>query len=181
MAAVRITNLGAGYTIRMTRVLGIDPGLQITGYGLVELPPNGIEPRLVEGGVLRLKAKSSIESRLQQLHDDLASLMDELSPNRVAVEKLYAHYKHPRTAILMGHARGVILLVAQQRNLPIEHLPSTAVKKAVTGYGHASKEQMQRSIQSQCRLTELPSPPDVADAIAIALTCARRLALEQLS
>jgi len=165
----------------MTRVLGIDPGLQITGYGLVELSDGAIEPRLVEAGVLRFRAKTSIESRLAQLHDDLAALIAELSPHRVAVEKLYAHYRHPRTAILMGHARGVILLVAQQRDLSVEHLPSTEVKKAVTGYGHASKEQMQRSIQAQCRLKELPQPPDVADAIAIALTCARRLALEQLS
>jgi crossover junction endodeoxyribonuclease RuvC len=80
----------------------------------------------------------------------------------------------------MGHARGVILLCARQFDLPVEHLPSTEVKKSITGYGHASKEQMQRAVQSQCRLAELPSPPDVADAIAIALTCARRRALEAL-
>ncbi|MCC6682710.1 MAG: crossover junction endodeoxyribonuclease RuvC [Phycisphaeraceae bacterium] len=160
------------------RVLGIDPGLQITGYGIVELRPGQLEPTLIEAGVLRLKPRTSIESRLLQLYADLAALMKEFAPDRVAVEKLYAHYKHPRTAILMGHARGVILLAAQQRDLPIEHLPSTAVKKAVTGYGHASKQQMQLAIQTQCHLNEPPSPPDVADAIAIALTCARRLALQ---
>lgn len=156
-------------------ILGIDPGLRITGYGLVRRVAGSLEPALVEAGVIRLSGKLSLEARLAQLHQELGELLDEHHPTHLAVEKLYAHYKHPRTAILMAHARGVILLAAQTRSLTIHHLPSTEVKKAVTGYGHASKLQMQRAVQSQCRLTELPSPPDVADAIAIALTCARRL------
>ena len=160
------------------RVLGIDPGLQITGYGCVQLKAGALEPTLVEGGVLRFNARHSLEQRLEEMHAALADLIKTLKPDRLAVEKLYAHYRHPRTAILMAHARGVILLAATQANLPVEHLPSTEVKKAVTGHGHASKEQMQRAIQSQCRLDELPSPPDLADAIAIALTAARRLATE---
>lgn len=162
------------------RVLGIDPGLRLTGYGLVEIIPRQLEPRLVEGGVLRLDPTGNIEARLGRLHQEINDLLDELAPQRVAVEKLYAHYKHPRTAILMAHARGVILLAAQQRNLPVSHLPATEVKKAITGFGHASKEQMQLAIQNTCRLPQPPSPPDVADAIAIALTDARRLAIESL-
>ena len=161
----------------MLRVMGIDPGLRLTGYAAVDLPASAMEPRLVEAGVIRLTVKTSMEARLKQLHDELSELMDSLKPARLAVEKLYAHYKHPRTAILMGHARGVILLCATERKVEIEHLPSTEVKKAMTGYGHASKEQMQRAVQAQCGLKEPPSPPDVADAIAIALTSARRLAL----
>mgnify|MGYP001153582634 CR=1 FL=1 len=164
----------------MARVLGIDPGLRLTGYGLVRLAPAMLEPTLVEAGVIRLSGRLSLEKRLAQLHDDLTQLVNELQPTRLAVEKLYAHYKHPRTAILMAHARGVILLVAQQHGLVIDHLPSTEVKRAVTGYGHASKQQMQRAVQTQCRLPEPPSPPDVADAIAIALTSARRLAISRL-
>ncbi len=164
----------------MRRVLGIDPGLRLTGYGVVELPALGLEPQLVEAGVIRLDAKQPIEARLNQLHEDLAAITAQLKPDCLAVEKLYAHYKHPRTAILMAHARGVILLVAQQQGLPIEHLPSTAVKRAVTGYGHASKQQIQRAIQTQFRLAQAPRPPDVADAIAIAATYARRLALVRL-
>lgn len=164
----------------MTRILGIDPGLQITGYGLVDLVGHAIEPQLVEAGVIRLPTGKSIEDRLLQLSDELGEVLDEFKPSRMAVEKLYAHYKHPRTAILMAHARGVIMLAARQRDVMIEHLPSTEVKKAVTGYGHASKEQMQRAVQAQCKLAEPPSPPDVADAIAIALTCARRVALAKL-
>ena len=158
------------------RVLGIDPGLRITGYGIIDFLEGQVDPQLVEAGVIQLSSHLSLEGRLVQLHDDLLSLIDEFDPTQFAVEKLYSHYRHPRTAILMGHARGVILVVAQQRGLRIEHLPSTEVKKAVTGYGHASKQQIQLAIQTQCGLAEPPSPPDVADAIAIALCHGRRLA-----
>lgn len=164
----------------MARILGIDPGLQVTGYGLVDLAPGAFEPRLVEGGCFRFSPKLSLETRLVQLHDDVASFMDEYRPTHLAIEQLYAHYAHPRTAILMAHARGVVLFCAQKRGMPIEHMPSTAVKKALTGFGHATKEQMQLAVQSQCRLAEPPSPPDVADAIAIALTFGRRLAFERV-
>ena len=164
----------------MIRIFGIDPGLRITGYAAVDLRHGELEPVLVEGGVIRLDARLPMEDRLEQLHRELAELLDALKPEHVAVEKLYAHYNHPRTAILMSHARGVILLCARQRELAVEHLPSTEVKKAMTGYGHASKEQMQRAVQSQCRLASPPSPPDVADAIAIAMTAARRLAVARL-
>ncbi len=162
----------------MLRVLGIDPGLRLTGYGLVDLADGELEPALFEGGVFRLDVSKSVEQRLVQLEADLSGLLDEHRPQQVAVEKLYAHYKHPRTAILMAHARGVILLCAARRQLPVDHLPSTEVKKAITGYGHATKQQMQLAIQTQCKLTKPPSPPDVADAIAVAMTCARRAALD---
>lgn len=164
----------------MLRVVGIDPGLRITGFAAVDLADGSIEPTLAEGGIIRLDAKQKIEDRLEQLHRELSELLDDLKPDQLAVEKLYAHYKHPRTAILMSHARGVILLTARQRRIPIDNLPSTAVKKAITGYGHASKEQMQHAVQAQCKLAELPEPADLADAIGIALTCARRLAVERL-
>ena len=91
------------------RVLGIDPGLSLTGYGCVELRPNVQEPALVEAGVLRLKAKAPMAFRLGQLYDDLTALLDELRPNIMVVEQLFSHYRHVRTAILMGHARGVVL------------------------------------------------------------------------
>lgn len=163
------------YLIRMRRVLGIDPGLRLTGYGLVEASVVATEWTLIEAGVIKLPAKDSLEQRLNLLHADLTELIERCQPTVLAVEKLYAHYKHPRTAILMGHARGVILLAGQQHELEVVHLPATEVKKAMTGFGHASKQQMQRAVQAQCGLAEPPSPPDVADAIAIALTGARRL------
>lgn len=164
----------------MQYVLGIDPGLRLTGYGVVALDEGAFEPRLIEAGVVRLDAALSMEGRLDQLYTDMVGVIEEHKPDHLAVEKLYAHYKHPRTAILMAHARGVILLAARRRGVSVEHLPSTAVKRAVTGYGHASKEQVQRAVQSQCRLPAPPSPADVADAIAIALTSARRLSLARL-
>lgn len=157
------------------RILGIDPGLQITGYGCVETAALPAEPTLIEAGVFRFKAKSPMVDRLRQLHEDLSALIGELKPDQLAVEKLYAHYKHPRTAILMAHARGVILLAAAQAGLAVENLPSTAVKKSITGHGHASKQQIQQAIAALYGLPEPPSPPDVADAIAIATCHARRI------
>jgi len=161
-----------------TRVLGIDPGLRLAGYGIVDLAHGQMEPALVEGGVIRLDAKRSMEERLVQLHDDLREIIQEFTPDRMAVEELYAHYAHPRTAILMGHARGVILMCGRSAGMPIEHLAATEIKKSLTGNGHATKGQMQLSVQAQCGLAEVPSPPDVADAIAIALCHGRRLAVD---
>lgn len=162
------------------RILGIDPGLRLTGFGVVELKPNSIEPTLIEAGVIKLNAKTSIPERLAQLAEDLAGIINDVKPDHLAVEKIYSHYAHPRTAIIMAHARGVILLCATQANVTIQELASTEVKKALTGNGHASKEQMQRAVQAQFRLPTPPSPPDVADAIAIATCHARRIAIDAL-
>ena len=149
------------------RILGIDPGLRLTGYGVVEAHP--VRPRLVDGGVIRLKEKTPIASRLVELESELDAIFAEHRPEVCAVEQLYSHYAHPRTAILMGHARGVILLVAARRGARVEQFAANRIKQAVSGHGHASKHQMQRSVQGLFKLKELPEPPDVADAIAIAL------------
>ena len=163
------------------RILGIDPGLRLTGFGVVEVRPGSIEPVLVEAGVIKLNAKTSVAVRLAQLAEDLTGVIDEVKPDQLAVEKIYSHYAHPRTAIIMAHARGVILLCARQAGLTIQELAATEVKKALTGNGHASKEQMQLAVQAQFRLPEPPSPPDVADAIAIATCHARRIAVDAFS
>src|SRR6185503_21031737 len=123
-------------------IVGIDPGLRLTGYGVISLG-NG-RPALQEAGVLRMKARGDLATRLCELHEGLCGLLDEVKPQRIAVEQLYAHYRHPRTAILMGHARGVILLAAAQRDVPVTNLASTMVKRTITGNGHASKQQVQR-------------------------------------
>ena len=149
------------------RILGIDPGLHLTGYGVVEF--RGMTPKLIDGGVLRFNAKQSISARLVELEKELSALINEAKPDRVAVEKIYSHYAHPQTAVLMGHARGVILLCVERAKLQLVELPANSVKKNLTGNGHASKGQMQRSVQGLFKLKELPEPPDVADAIAIAL------------
>ncbi|MCE5325210.1 MAG: crossover junction endodeoxyribonuclease RuvC [Planctomycetaceae bacterium] len=149
------------------RVLGIDPGLNITGYGVVDFVAGG--PRIIEAGAIRTVAKADMPARIAQIYADLKEIIAEFHPDCVAVEKLYSHCSHPLTSVLMGHARGVILLAAAQAGIAVLNLPATKVKKSLTGNGHASKLQMQRSVQSVCKLPELPSPPDVADAIAIAL------------
>jgi crossover junction endodeoxyribonuclease RuvC len=164
------------------RILGIDPGLRLTGYGCVEVGDGpgrsslARGPSLVEGGVLRLDARLPVAVRLHQLFDDLDDVFGSLVPDLVVVEKLFTHYQHVRTAIQMGHARGVVLLVAQRRSIEIDELAATEVKKAITGHGHASKEQIQRVVMVQCGLPEPPQPPDVADAIAVALCAAWRRA-----
>lgn len=162
----------------MLRLFAIDPGLRLTGYALLERSSASRDPALVEAGVIRLTRRPGpdhLERRLGELDAELAELFDRLAPTHLAVEKLYAHYRHPRTAILMGHARGVILLAAVRRGISIEHLPSTEVKKSVTGNGHASKAQIQQAVCEHFELERPPSPPDVADAIAIGLCGASRV------
>jgi len=156
------------------RILGIDPGLQITGYGVVEYE-NSLQPKLIDAGVVRLSARESLAQRLAELERELDDLLNEHKPDVCAVEQLYSHYKHPRTAILMGHARGVILLVAARRGVRIEQYPANRIKQSLTGFGHASKLQMQRAVQATWKLRKLPQPPDVADAIAVALCCGVQL------
>jgi crossover junction endodeoxyribonuclease RuvC len=155
------------------RILGVDPGLRLTGYGVVDYHP--FRPKLVDGGVIRLNAKASLADRLVELEAELDGLLAEHKPQAVAVEQLYSHYAHPRTAILMGHARGVILLCARKRGIRTEQFAANRIKQSLTGHGHASKVQMQRAVQSLWNLPEPPEPPDVADALAIALCCGRHL------
>jgi len=161
------------------RIVGIDPGLQITGYGCVHLADGANEPTLLEAGVIRLSPRKNLPIRLRELHENLSRVFDDLAPQRVVVEQLFAHYKHVRTGILMGHARGVVLLAAAERSIELDELTPNEVKKAITGNGHASKDIMQHAVMLQCRLDKPPSPPDVADAIAIALCAARRWAHER--
>jgi crossover junction endodeoxyribonuclease RuvC len=161
--------------VLLMRILGIDPGLQLTGYGVIEC--DSTRPRLIDGGVIRLRPRDSIAGRLVELELELEKLFDEFSPDICAVEQLYAHYKHPRTAILMGHARGVIMLVAQRRGTQVREFAANRIKQSLTGHGHASKHQMQRAIQSLWNLGKVPEPSDVADALAVAVCCGRKLKL----
>lgn len=164
------------------RILGIDPGTRLTGYGVIDYDPaRPLHPILVDGGVLRLDEAAPLSDRLVELEKELDELIAETRPAAVAIEELYAHYKHPRTAIIMGHARGVMLLVAARRRLPVHELSANRVKQSLTGHGHASKEAMQAAVQSTWRLAEPPEPPDVADALAVALCCGRSGAVDALA
>lgn len=151
----------------MPTVLGIDPGLNITGYGVLEVAAGG--PVVREAGVVRGKTKDSLTARLHEIHDGVCEVIEALKPSVVAIEQLYSHYERPRTAILMGHARGVICLAAVKAGLEVVNYSATQVKKILTGNGHASKEQVQHAVKFELKLSTLPEPADVSDALAIAL------------
>ncbi len=148
-------------------VLGIDPGLRVTGYAVIKM--NGDGPEVCEAGVLRTHNSDPLEKRLKTIYDGLDAIISEFTPDVVSVEKLYSHYNHPQTAVIMGHARGTIFLCAANHRIPVESYASTRIKKSLTGSGRASKLQMQRSVRSVLHLKAIPEPADVADAIATAL------------
>lgn len=150
------------------KALGIDPGLIITGYGVLEQRDGSIY--LLEAGVVDSgTSQDPLPVRLRRLHEEMAALIRDHRPDVMALEQLYSHYEHPRTAILMGHARGVICLAAGLNDIPLHHYAATQVKSAVTGNGRASKEQIQQMVRRTFGLAEAPQPPDAADAVAIAL------------
>ncbi|MGE5592088.1 MAG: crossover junction endodeoxyribonuclease RuvC [Betaproteobacteria bacterium] len=157
----------ASLTAEGQRIIGIDPGLVDTGYGVVEVSRGSV--RLVEAGLVRTTASAHLEVRLKEIFDGVLSILSEHLPAAVIVEDLYTSYRHPRTAVLMGHARGVILLAAGNTGIEVVSYPPARVKKALTGQGTASKEQMQRMIQVRLGLEEVPEPDHVADALALAL------------
>ncbi len=163
--------------------MGIDPGLRITGYACLEggnaaLPAglHGSSCVIAEAGVFRLRsAGRSLSARLAELDRDIRSALERLRPDIVAVEGLFAHYRHPATAVVMGHGRGVVLLAVESAGLELVELKPAQIKKSMTGYGQATKAQMQSAVQATFGLDEPPQPADVADAIAIAW-CARQRA-----
>ena len=150
------------------KALGIDPGLVVTGYGVLEQESGSIQ--LVEAGTIESGSPHApLPLRLRTLYEELNDLIEDHHPDVIALEQLYSHYEHPRTAILMGHARGVICLAAGVHDIPLHHYAATQVKSALTGNGRASKEQIQQMVRRTFGLAQTPRPPDVADAIAIAL------------
>jgi crossover junction endodeoxyribonuclease RuvC len=152
------------------RILGIDPGLRVCGYAVICAGETG--ERLMEAGVFRTEGSLPVEAKLNQIAEDTQTLLVRFKPEVVAVEQLYSHYAHPKTAILMGHARGVILQKCAETAVEVRSFSATRIKKSVTGNGRASKEQVQKAIQRILSLPKLPEPADVADAIAAALCCA---------
>ena len=127
------------------------------------------QAQILEAGIVNAKTREGISERLRKIYQSLSEVIEEFKPDVLVIEKLYAHYSHPATAILMGHARGVVCLLSGVYGVPLVSLASTHVKKSVTGKGHAGKNQVQRMIQHEFSLKKLPEPPDVADALAVAL------------
>jgi len=152
------------------RVLGIDPGTSVTGYGVVEYG-NGTPGfgRLIECGVIRLTPRSPLPRRLAQLHDGIVQLIERHQPTALALEDAFYH-KNVRTTLVLGHARGVVLLAAQQHALDISEYAPATVKKSVVGAGAAPKSQVAAMVARLLRLKHAPRPSDAADGVAVALT-----------
>jgi crossover junction endodeoxyribonuclease RuvC len=148
-------------------ILGIDPGLHVTGYGVIDSRKRSFI--LKEAGILKTSAKEKIENRLEKIHQNLVQIIEEHKPEVVILEKLYSHYKHPVTAILMGHVRGVICLTAGSCGIPVISYPAKRVRQALTGNGNASKLQVQRVISDMLSLKTMIKYNDVSDALALAL------------
>jgi crossover junction endodeoxyribonuclease RuvC len=152
------------------RILGIDPGLNITGYAVMEVSAQ--RPLVREAGIVRSaegRSTADMATRLLALYNSIDEILEQFGPGVMAVEQLFAHYDHPRTAILMAHARGAVLLAAAKRGIPVISYNATRIKKTITGSGRANKQQVQYTIQRELGLDRLPEPPDVADALAVAL------------
>jgi len=152
------------------RILGVDPGLRITGYGAIEA--GGKFPRLIEAGIITPAVSAPLERRLGQLHAELCAVLASTRPDVMVIEELWSGYKNPTTAVLMGHARGVLCLAADAHGVRVRHLVHSLVKRALTGSGAARKEQVKRMVMLQLALVTEPAPNDVSDALALALALA---------
>jgi crossover junction endodeoxyribonuclease RuvC len=148
--------------------MGVDPGLVATGFAVVEAGCG--EVTVVDAGVIATSPGQALEVRLNAIHGALGRLIEARRPGLLVVEDLYTEYRFPRTAILMGHARGVIYLAARQAGVAILAISPAEVKRAVTGNGAASKPQVQRGVQTVLGLAEVPHPSHVADALGLAVT-----------
>jgi crossover junction endodeoxyribonuclease RuvC len=150
-------------------VLGIDPGTAVTGYGVVR-GYGAAPPMLLECGVIRTHARAPLATRLKEIHDGIAELIERHKPDTMAVEDVF-YAKNVRTTVVLGHARGVILLAGEQKGVAIQEIPPASIKKAIVGAGAATKEQVQFMLTRLLRLKTAPQPSDAADGVAAALAC----------
>ncbi|MDO5716735.1 MAG: crossover junction endodeoxyribonuclease RuvC [Tissierellia bacterium] len=148
------------------RILGLDPGLAILGFGIIDC--NGNSYKLVDYGVINTEANSPFPERLQLLYDDLTFLIEKYLPDEVAVEELF-YNKNATTAIKVAQARGVQVLTCVNKGLPIYEYTPLQVKQAITGYGRAEKDQVQMMVKNFLNMKEIPKPDDAADALAISI------------
>jgi crossover junction endodeoxyribonuclease RuvC len=148
-------------------ILGIDPALTITGYGVIEVKINSLS--LLEAGIISTSPKEKLPRRLDKIYRATTRLISDTKPGVMVLEKLYVHYRHPTTAYLLGQARGVILLACATKNILLVEYAATRVKKAIVGRGLASKYQVQRMVASTLNLENVPKYTDVTDALALAI------------
>jgi crossover junction endodeoxyribonuclease RuvC len=158
-------------------ILGIDPGTAITGYGIIKKSGNKIS--IIKYGVIRTKSSLRLSERLKIIYEDTCLLLDSYTPTAVAVEQLFFN-KNTRTALSVGHARGVLLLAAVNSGIGISEYTPLQVKQAVVGYGRADKKQVQKMVSNILGLHKIPKPDDAADALAVAICHANSNKLEQI-
>lgn len=149
------------------RILGVDPGLINTGYGVIDTGDG--RPQMVEGGVIRTESKSPLEERLHTIFQSITEVITELRPDAMAIEDLHSHPKYVRTAIMMGHARGVVVMAAGAAGVPVFDYQPNRAKSVVTGAGHAPKDQVMKAVASHLNDSQVAKNEHVADAFAIAL------------
>lgn len=157
------------------RILGIDPGLRCTGYGLIDF--TGSRADIVQYGTIRTNADHSFAHRLQTIYDDISDVIDEYHPDEFAIEEAF-YSKNAKTALQLGHVRGVAMLSAVHADLPVTEYSAKKIKMALTGRGGASKEQVQYMVTKRLRLSEPPKPMDVSDALACALCHQQQIHLQ---
>lgn len=148
------------------RVVGVDPGLNVTGYAVVERTARGAA--IIEAGVIRPR-RPGLGARLAVIHQGILEILEAFPASALALEQVHSRVAFPRTALLMSHARGAIVLAAELRQTPVFDYAPARIKKTITGNGRASKSQIQHAIMTELALDQLPEPHDVADACAIAL------------
>ncbi len=149
------------------RIIGIDPALTVTGYGLIDC--EGCAYRLVEAGIIKTDERQATPERLRRIHEGVVGILREFRPQVMVLEKLYAHYRHPVTSFLLGQARGVICLACAEEKVSFFEYPATRVKKALVGKGLAAKYQVQRMVVGLLGLRMVPAYADVTDALALAI------------
>jgi crossover junction endodeoxyribonuclease RuvC len=160
-------------------VLGIDPGTATTGYGVVKRDSGLGVVTLVECGVIRTHARDPLASRLQEIYEGVAELLARHRPDAMSVEDVF-YAKNVRTTVVLGHARGVVLLAGQQASVEIHEMPPAEIKKAVVGRGAATKEQVQFMLTRLLKLKTAPQPSDAADGVAAAFACLMALRVPTL-
>jgi len=160
------------------RILGIDPGLAITGWAIVDFDKKG-NIDLIDFGAIFTKKGVEVKDRLKDIYNDMHELLEKFKPEICGIETLL-FYNNAKTAIVVGEARGVVLLTLSEKNLSVYEFTPLQVKSSITGYGKATKKQVQENVKTICKLDSLPKPDDAADAVAVAIACFDRMKMENL-
>lgn len=161
------------------RILGIDPGIAITGWAIIDFNTDG-KPTPVDYGAIFTQKGLTVGNRLLEIYTDLNSILKKFKPDYCGLETLL-FYNNAKTAIVVGQARGVILLCLEKSNVPVHEFTPLQVKSSISGYGKATKAQVQENVKMICNLDDIPKPDDVADALAIGIACYDRLRMDELN